>query len=245
MRGLGMTETTPIPMTETTPIPVLGVNFEGGKHVAEAASSPSCVAAYNCQVSMDAPFEEGQAAPEHLRQLGRTEQRLGVLDSQLQEQLRPVFAEAASKASAAGAWIVVQITRGRSAHAFFLAVVEPLLAELKAIPRCAVRTGYRSADHSLALSEPFVFITVGMFGRLTPGVSPGVVHAVETTFVVDDASTPAEPRRAVCLQHATHDEALKLLPPCRMISLPDHFPFVTPEEYVRDRLIGIASAGSV
>ena len=78
--------------------------------------------------------------------------------------------------------------------------------------------------------EPFVFITVGMFGRLTPGVSPGVVHAVETTFVVDDASTPAEPRRAVCLQHATHDEALKLLPPCRMISLPDHFPFVTPEE---------------
>ena len=228
---------------------VLGVNYEGGKCVEHAVSSPLCIAAYNCQISMDSPFEEGEAAPEHVRKQGRTESQMGVEDASLRAQLRPVLADAAAKATAAGAScrLVVQVARGRSAEPFWDAVVKPVLDDVGA-ERYALVRGYRTSDFpKFELDRvPFVYVNVGMFGRLTPSVRPGVVHAVEATHVIDDGSTPAAPRLASCVEHGGHDSALLLLPPCRLVSIPDSFPFVTPEHYKRESLAALAArAGGV
>ena len=253
------------------PLP-LGINYEGGKCVEHALRQPGCIAAYNCQIAMDAPFEAGQDAPEQVRALGRSELTLGATDPGLRDQLMPVLAAAAAHAGSTSADLVIQVARGRSAAPFWDAVVAPVLVELGATGRARMVTGYRTTDYPvLDGAAPAVYVNIGMFGRLTPGPLPGDVFAVSTTYAVAEDSTPGSPRLGRRIVHsadggfhankqtstpplkktqvlmagqqpAAGDSALGLLPPCRLISVPDHFPFVTDEHYSLDLLLGLAEA---
>lgn len=96
----------------------IGVNFEGGKPVVAAVASPFCRGAFNCQIAMDAPFVEGEAAPDSVRSQGRTENTLGAQDEVIQAQLVPVFSAAAKLLAGPNAATVVfvQVCKGRESR---------------------------------------------------------------------------------------------------------------------------------
>jgi len=78
-----------------------------------------------------------------------------------------------------------------------------------------------------------VLLVLGMFGALDPAVRCGDAFAVADTvqcrFDGENFRTPAVERR---LRHsAAENEALAVLPPCRLVSLPDDAPFVTAAQY--------------
>ena len=66
-------------------------------------------------------------------------------------------------------------------------------------------TGYRTTDYPDfdAIGSPFVYLNIGMFGRLSRGVAPGNVYAVASTVVVDPGSTTKHPRIQTILNHFT------------------------------------------
>ena len=213
---------------------VLGINYEGGKAIRAACASPKCVAAFNCQIAMDAPFEEGKDAPEEVRQLGRAEALLGASDERIAEQLAPVLQNAVASVERNKATLVVQVARGRSALPFWEEVVKPVLDRcLSDVPDKAsvnLKTGYRTTDYFdfESADYPFVYLNIGMFGRLTQNVAPGDVFAVASTVVVDASSNPKKMVSSSKMDHHGEDSALDLLPPCSLVSIPDAFPFVTP-----------------
>ena len=227
------------------PGPVLGVNYEAGKGIRAARLSEHCRGAYGIQIAMDAPFQQGSDSQEAERARGRTEVRLGgeEVDSSVRAQLAPVVAKAAAACGDDGR-LIVQVARGRSAAEFYGAVVRPVL------DGCGVRelvlaTGYRSTDlpDFARLARPFVYLNVGMFGRLSPDVAPGRAFAVATSLLLDPASTPANPAVAGRLLHADEDDALGMLPHCVLAACPDAFPFVTPELYDQGRLMRLFAEG--
>jgi hypothetical protein len=222
---------------------VLGINYEGGKAIRAACASPKCVAAFNCQIAMDAPFEEGKDAPEEVRQKGRTETRLGASDEQIAEQLAPVLQNAVTSMEEKKGTLVVQIARGRSALPFWAEVVKPVLdrclSDTPSKVNVILKTGYRTTDYFdfESAEYPFVYLNIGMFGRLTPNVAPGDVFAVSSTVVVDASSDPKKMASSSKMDHRGEDSALTLLPPCSLVSIPDAFPFVTPNSYDKSTIM--------
>merc|ERR1719486_885944 len=146
--------------------------------------------------------------------------------------------------------VIVQIARGRSAQPTWDNVVRPALEQCCAdMSKCKMVNGYRATDFPhFEGAAPFVYINVGMFGRMSPGVPVGRIYSCLRTHVIDDASSPAAPMLAegstATLNHAGKDAALDLLPQCTLISIPDGFPFVTPEKYSRDVLIAFCVPGA-
>ena len=136
---------------------VLGINYEGGKAIRAACASPKCVAAFNCQIAMDAPFEEGKDAPEEVRQQGRTETRLGASDERIAEQLAPVLQNAVTYIEEKKGTLVVQIARGRSALPFWAEVVKPVLdrclSDTQGKVNVTLKTGYRTIHSQNRLSN--------------------------------------------------------------------------------------------
>jgi len=251
------------------PLAILGINYEGGKAIHAARKSSKCLAAFNCQIAMDAPFQAGEEAGEEIRCQGRAEARLGASDEHIAEQLLPVFQQALDVCVKKRGKLLVQVARGRSAEPFWNEVVKPTLDKCMLLEKkkrgqrgqsgsqreesrneestsITLVTGYRTTDYPDfdAIGSPFVYLNIGMFGRLSSGVAPGNVYAVASTVVVDPASTTKHPRIKIILNHYGEDDALLVvgLQHCCLLSIPDAFPFVTPELYDQRTIMALFDA---
>jgi hypothetical protein len=111
-------------------------------------------------------------------------------------------------------------------------------------PRIELCTGYRTTDYPdfKAIDTPFVYLNIGMFARLSSGVAPGEIFAVHSTLVIDSNSSSSRPTICAALNHLGEDDALSLLPHCRLLSVPDAFPFVTPDAYDQRTVMALFAA---
>ena len=211
-----------IPLTTMS---VLGINYEAGKsiHQAITKATTNCIACFNIQIAMDAPFEDGNAAPEAVRNQGRTETHLGASDKETIRQLVPPLQEAVRLAfGSAGteqSQLIIQIARGRSSEPFWQDVVQPALAQCSNVPpsnKLIRINGYRTLNYPKfeTIDSSFVYVNIGMFGRLTTDVEPGTAFAVKTTYEIDPCSTEAQPMLLNILDHEMEDKSLAFLPSC-------------------------------
>ena len=149
--------------------------------------------------------------------------------------------------------LVVQIGRGRSAAPFRAETIDPILAALPAGLDYTFGYGYRSTTwwrppFEDGRREPFGFVNVGMFARLSGGVRPGEVFACTDGVAVvrRDASSGRlvvaadEPLAGENAAAAIVDAGL---PSVRLVGIADDMPFVTPADYGIEELLLLLQQG--
>ena len=222
----------------------VGINYEGGKIIEYAIHCTFCIGYINAQIAMDAPFH-GQVADEKVRSEGRSELSMdGYKEEHLVSGLRKVILIVKSFISRQhnDALIIFQVARGRSARST-IQLVEPILKACN-IVRYLFVTGYRSLDYFQHPEEPFVFVNIGMFGRLTniDNVNPGdILNPIATFDLVRTCNGELQliskaPRIHTCsknlLSGSEFDDMM-------LIGIADEMPFITPNEYNAEDLYEI------
>ncbi len=229
---------------------VLGINYEGGKAIHKARQTTNCLATYNLQIAMDAPFEKDQIATEDVRNKGRTETQLGASDSDIIRQLLKPLQHAINIVGKndKNTKLIIQIARGRSSQPFYDNVVKVALKQCNVpFDQLVIYNGYRTANYPIfsSIKSKYVYVNIGMFGRLTLNVVPGTIYSVKQTYVIDPSKTSKEttPIHNIqllnILNHQNQDNGLLLLPSCHLISIPDTFPFVTPDNYDQKSIMAL------
>ncbi len=216
---------------------------EAGPPAASAAALPDRRTVLEHAIPELGRFEVGEAR--EVRQFYLLGQ-----DDRTAAALVPVFEAAADAVRGAGddgAKLLLHVARGRRggnepANDFYAAAVYPAMLAGGLDPQLQVRRcdGDRAEDAPdfEHLPWPFVYVHVGIFERLSPGVVAGQVFAPRRSLVLSGSS--AAPAVAEALDHhraGKPDAALDLLPPCRLLCIPDAFPKVTPDAYDRAQLL--------
>lgn len=142
-----------------------GINFEGGKIISWESKCKNCIGWANCQIAMDAPYHS-RVADESVRQQGRSEDVFGYDKIKFQLDIKNIFQFI--KSHYPGVKIVIQIARGRAGVPMFEETLKPVFDEIQ-LDNYQVAYGYRTAEYfdCRDISEPFVFINIGMFAVLT------------------------------------------------------------------------------
>jgi hypothetical protein len=142
-----------------------GINFEGGKIISWETKCKNCIGWANCQIAMDAPFHS-RVADESVRKQGRSEDVFGYDKVKFQSGIKKIFQFIKSKYS--GIKIIIQIARGRAGIPMYEETLKPVFDQIE-LDNYQVVYGYRTVDYfdCRDLSEPFVFVNIGMFAVLT------------------------------------------------------------------------------
>ncbi len=142
-----------------------GINFEGGKIITWQKKCANCIGWVNCQIAMDAPYHS-RVADESVRQQGRSEEVFGYDKESFQLDIKKIFQFIKDKYP--DVKIIIQIARGRSGIPMFNETLKPVFEQIN-LANYQVVYGYKTVDYfdCRDLSEPFIFVNIGMFAVLT------------------------------------------------------------------------------
>lgn len=162
-----------------------GINFEGGKIITWQNKCTNCIGWANCQIAMDAPYHS-RVADETVRQQGRSEEVFGYDKELFQMQIKKIFSYI--NVQYPGIKIIIQIARGRAGVPMFNETLKPIFDQIE-LPNYQVVYGYRTIDYfdCRDLSEPFVFVNIGMFAVLTEvsAIQVGEICNPSKTWTID------------------------------------------------------------
>ncbi len=234
---------------------IVGVNFESGKIINFIKNKyKSKLAGFsNFQIAMDAPFHKMEAN-EKFRQKGPSERSIpdynfmnfeSSLFNALLEVVNFLCVEKVDT-------LVLQIARGRSGVVFFK---DDILSKLNAFGKvefdkmekdkyihytfevCGKKKkiiltfGYRSKDYfSLDMKKKFVFVNIGMYGRLQYDrkITAGLLCVPTETYSMNPDKSITDKmifNDDILLKSAFKFSTIKL------IGIEDNMPFVTTEKY--------------
>lgn len=167
---------------------IYGINFEGGKIISWESKCKNCIGWANCQIAMDAPYDKDHArvADESIRKQGRSEDVFGYDKEKFQCNIKKIFQFI--KSNYPGVKIIIQIARGRAGIPMYEETLKPVFDQIE-LNNYQVVYGYRTVDYfdCRDLSEPFVFVNIGMFAVLTnvSNVEVGEICSPNKTWSIE------------------------------------------------------------